>query len=95
MLPHIHNITWHAAENITANTIEAIFPCLLSLRVWKMTTVTITGTDTNHSIAISWEHQKFSSDNPCLLNLHRLMAKPTSPESREWLGDSASKLNIN
>jgi hypothetical protein len=50
----------------------------------------MTGTDANHSAAISWVHQKIYSDNPCLLNLHRLMAEPASPDSREWLGDPLS-----
>jgi len=31
--------------------------------------------------------KKIYSDNPCLLNLHRSMAEPASPDSRE-LGDS-------
>jgi len=48
-----------------------------------MTTVTMTGTGANHSAAISWEEQKIYSDNPCLLNLHRSMAEPASPDSRE------------
>jgi hypothetical protein len=47
----------------------------------------MTGTDANHSTAISWEQQKIYSDNPCLLNLHRSMAEPASPDSKE-LGDS-------
>jgi len=53
-----------------------------------MTTVTMTGTDANHSAATSREHQKIYSYNPCLLNVHKPMAEPASPDSREWLGDS-------